>query len=85
MKRTGGFSSDRRLTEKPDIPIDDQAIGAVYLGNHNCRFRVWAPMQEKLSLRLVDADTRLRVVGNGRARRGAGWRRGGIGEHRGNL
>ncbi|HEX9455290.1 MAG TPA: malto-oligosyltrehalose trehalohydrolase [Candidatus Binatia bacterium] len=56
MKRAGGFTSDKRLTEKQDIPIDDQAIGAVYLGNHNCRFRVWAPTLEKMSVRLVEGD-----------------------------
>jgi maltooligosyltrehalose trehalohydrolase len=52
-------SESKPLTEKTEMPIDAETLGAGYLGNRNCRFRVWAPTMDSLSLRLLEGDGRI--------------------------
>lgn len=37
----------------------DRAIGAIYQGRHQCLFRVWAPLAERVDVRLVEPQERL--------------------------
>ncbi len=41
--------------------MGDPSLGAIYLGNHRCLFRVWAPLVARVQVRLLDPDGR--VVG----------------------
>ena len=34
-------------------------LGATYLGNNRCRFRVWAPLVQKIDLHLLQPRDRL--------------------------
>src|SRR5207244_13562268 len=36
-----------------------QSLGAMYLGEKRCRFRVWAPLARKIELHLVHPQDRL--------------------------
>jgi maltooligosyltrehalose trehalohydrolase len=67
MKRSEDFSARKLAAEKAEIPINDEVIGAVYLGNHTCRFRVWAPSLERVNLRLLDGE---RIVALAKGARG---------------
>ena len=67
MKRSEDYSARKLSAEKAEIPIDDEAIGAIYLGNHTCRFRVWAPSLDKINLRLLDGE---RIVALAKGARG---------------
>lgn len=41
--------------------VGDPSLGAIYLGNNRCLFRVWAPLVARVQLRLLEPDGR--VVG----------------------
>ena len=41
--------------------VGDPSLGAIYLGNNRCLFRVWAPRVARVQVRLLDPDGR--VVG----------------------
>ncbi|MDZ4063813.1 MAG: malto-oligosyltrehalose trehalohydrolase, partial [Coriobacteriia bacterium] len=41
--------------------IGDPSLGAIYLGNNRCLFRVWAPLVARVQVRLLEPDGR--VVG----------------------
>lgn len=41
--------------------VGDPSLGAIYLGNNRCLFRVWAPLVSRVQLRLLEPDGR--VVG----------------------
>ena len=56
MKHSEDLSAPKPAAERAEIPIHDESIGAVHLGNHTCRFRVWAPSLERINLRLLDGE-----------------------------
>ena len=56
MKRSAISSERKQLTEKTEMPVDVVGLGAAYLGNQNCLFRVWAPNVGAVSVRLLEGD-----------------------------
>ena len=54
MKRSVILNEAKPVTEKTEIPVDAATLGAGYLANQHCRFRVWAPTMDNVSLRLLD-------------------------------
>jgi maltooligosyltrehalose trehalohydrolase len=67
MKRSAISSERRPLTEKTEMPVDTESLGAVYWGNQNCLFRVWAPNVGAVSVRLIEGD---RIVPTDKNERG---------------
>jgi maltooligosyltrehalose trehalohydrolase len=56
MTRPGESSGVKPPAQQSETARHDKTVGAVYLGDHSCRFRVWAPLAEKVSVRLVGAE-----------------------------
>ncbi|MEW6183426.1 MAG: malto-oligosyltrehalose trehalohydrolase [Bacillota bacterium] len=55
-KPEGGLATtSRQIEPEPDSGL----LGAVYIGNKRCRFRVWAPFAERVSVRITTPQERL--------------------------